>query len=364
LGNNTVTHISAEAEAGLNMSLLSLLWSVAQPNPDGRLNMNYLNHLRVVARDFKSAGLGVTLDPGLQYPPKWVFELSGGTRFVNQYGDAYYAVPATGEDVPDAVFNVAVRMAQREYLAELGRVFGRDAFYAVRVGGLLTGELRFPAGLYRGHPDSWWAFSPSAQAESPVPGYRPRLSRSDPHADSLFLGFYLASMARYQDFLANAVRNSFSGAREFMYPSFGVRPGDVTRALASRLSPSVARMSELYQGVDFASLVPRLPMYEAVDRSSGPAVAYTTWLDGPSFGPDADQESPVAYLAGLARQVGIPVAGENTQSSREDPVAMKLCATRAMRYGLIGVMWFNEQALFAGGPVDLAKLACTFLGRC
>jgi hypothetical protein len=358
LGGKDASYAKTESELGLNMSLLTVEWSRAQPSHTRALDVEYICSLKDLILRYQSDGMHITLDPGLHYAPSWVFSLDGGSRFVNQYGDIYYALSASGENVPDAVYNPSVQQAQLGYLQGLGDALGRDTFSALRVGGLLTGELRYPRGSYEGHEDCWWVFSKSAQAASPVPGYKPGISQHDKRAESSFISYYLSSIVRYQDFLASAFSNSFDGAvLEFLYPSYGIRPDDVVEALANQLAPSGVRMSEIYQGTDFAALINQLPFYAASASHMGPMMAYTTWLDGPSFGSSARKECPVAYIASLAKPLGISVAGENTQSSRSDPVAMDLCISRVKQYGLMGIMWFNEESLFSEGIVSAAKLA-------
>ena len=238
------------ASAGLNTVMLQAHWDRAQPAPGAPLSAPYVAELRRQHAEYRARGLAVVLDTGLQYTPGWVFQLPGA-RFVDQFGTPFGNTSASGENVADAVWNPQVRAAQADYVRALGAAVGRDAFAAVRVGGLLTGELRLPTDRSRhAAVGSWWAFSPAAQASSPVRGYRPGVSPRSATKDAAFLRWYLDSLAGYQDFLVTAVRGAFSGDLQLMYPSYGVRPGDEAAAAANGLRRSSIPYSELVQGVD------------------------------------------------------------------------------------------------------------------
>ncbi|NAZ77807.1 hypothetical protein GTQ99_20690 [Kineococcus sp. T13] len=349
---------SSLAGAGLNAVVVQAAWDRAQPTAGAPLDRAHVAELRARIAEHRARGLSVVLDLGLQYTPAWVFRIPGA-RFVDQYGNAWSADVASGEEVADAVWNPRIRAAQASYVAALARALGRASTYAVRVGGLLTGELRLPGDVSGGAPvGSWWAFSPGAQASSPVPGHRPGVSAASPTADGLFLRHYLSSVVDYQDFLVRTVAGAFDGDLQLMYPSYGVRPGDEAAAVAVGLRRRASRYSELVQGVDFARLVQRVGVYRSHDARRR-HVVYSTWLDGPEFGTSDRDASPVAYLARLARAVGAPVGGENTASSASDERALRRCQERARALGLAGLMWFHAPAGAAGSRI-VAQLATTF----
>jgi hypothetical protein len=83
----------------------------------------------------------------------------------------------------------------------------------------------------------------------------------------------------------------------------------------------------------------------ALAANTDRGVAYTTWLDGPDQGDNPQDESPIAYIASVARPLGLGLAGENTGGT--SIAIMKLCAQRAQRYGLSGVMWMSARVLAA-----------------
>lgn len=256
------------------------------------------------------------------------------------------------------MWNPKVRSAQAAYLSALGAALGRGTFSAVRVGGLLTGELRLPRDAHGAieattGTGSWWSFSRYAQASSPVPGYKPGVCPRDRAKDARFLEHYLSSLAAYQDFLVGATAAAFSGDLLVLYPSYAVRPGDVAGAVAAALSRGAVRYSELVQGLDVARLVARLATYRVR------AVVYSTWLDGPQFGTADGDLSPVAYLARLAAPLKLSVGGENSSDSAEDLAALRLCQQRAKALGLSHVFWFNDVTVNRD-PVLARALARTF----
>lgn len=357
--NPTPQTATSLAASGITTVNLQLGWDAAQPSAGG-LNPYYLAEVRSAYTTYRTAGLRVVLDPGLQYPPEWVVALPN-SRFVNQYGESFTATTASGENVVDGVWNPRVRDAQSRYLAALGSALGKRSFAAVRVGGLLTGELRYPRANEGGRVDAWWAFGPLAQASSPVPGYRPGQAGRTAARDAAFVGYYLDSLVGYQDFLVKSTRAAFDGDLMLMYPSFGVRPGDQDGLVRSGLATTAVRYSEVVQGVDFARLVSRYPAYlKAGYGRTGRLIAYTTWLDGPQYSTEPTGLSPIGYLAHLAGPVSMPLGGENTASTASSTEALALSQQRARSLRLVALFWFNEPE-----PREntlLSQLARTFQG--
>lgn len=348
------------SSAGLNSAMLQVSWAQFQPQNSGSYSTSYAAQLRTQIAAFKNAGLNVVLDPGLQYAPTWVFALDSGTRFKNQYGDVRVATPASGENVPDAINDGAVRKAQSTYISLLAQGLGSSTFSIVRAGGSLTGELRYPSGSYNGHSNSYWAYSSGPSSLFPVPSYRPGISTADSTAARVFLEDYLNRIANYQSFLVDVLRNAFNADLTVMYPSYGVRPGDEDAAVKVGIVSNTIRASELQQGVDFARLVPILRKASSA-TSTKRVIAYSTWIDGPSFGATPTTIDPVGYLAYLCSPLGIPVAGENTASSANDPAAMRTALARVTQYGLVGLLWFGGSDLLTGGSGSMAVQLATGL---
>ena len=86
------------------------------------------------------------LDPGMQYTPAWVFDLPGGTRFVNQYGDVFTGPAAGGNNVANAVTNMNVRTALNMYLTWLGGQIPKGEVWARSPGWWPAGRAALPDG--------------------------------------------------------------------------------------------------------------------------------------------------------------------------------------------------------------------------
>lgn len=336
--------LGALVQAGLRRGTLEIGWDNYEPTR-GAFNPWYRDEVRARYRSMRAAGLDVVLDAGLQYPPAWVFGLGGGTRFVNQYGDVWRS--SLGSDVPDVVFNGAVRRAEAAYLTRLGADLAGLDFVAVRVGGMWAGELHYPPANYAGHTNSFWAFSAAAQVRSPVPGYRP--GKGDAATARTFLNWYFEALSGYGRWLATTYRTAFGPGPvlQVLMPSWGLRPGEfdlATRGLLAGKSRGELR-GTVNEGLDWARQSRRLASMARVEL-------YSTWLDAPDQGTDAVYESPVRYLVRLAGPLNLPVAGENTGANGE--VEMRRCVQRVTSLGLTGMMWMREPELSDGRNASLA----------
>ncbi len=328
--------------AGIGEVVVAVHWSSFAPT-QGTVDEQYVSQIDRQIQDYTAAGMRVILSPGLANPPAWVFDLNSSTRFVDQYGTVWQGGP--GEDVPDAVFDPAVRQAQQAYLLQLGQALQGEPIHAVRSGGLLDGELRYPSA---GAHNSYWAFSADAQAQSPIPGWRP----GDPGSTqaSTFINWYLGSITDYQNALVTTTAQAFPAATVMaLYPGWGVRPGQIAQAVAGNLNgESPAELNgSLQQGQDWASQVASLPAGTTV---------YTTDLAAPDQGTGTTGEAPIYYLASLAAPRGLALAGENAGAQTQ--TALSNCVQRAHDLGLTDMLWMDEADLYdpAAGAPTLAEL--------
>jgi hypothetical protein len=341
-------HFAAERAAGFASVTVVVGWNDAEPTP-GDFSAPYLDHLSAEVRAARRAGLAVSLDPGLQYAPAWVFALPGGTRFVDQYGAAFTGAPGSGDDVANAVTDPAVRRAEAGYLAGLARALPRGLLASVRVGGGPDGELRYPDATYGGRSDCWWAFDASTLARATDPGWVPGTGTAA-QARS-FLVAYNARLAAYGAWLDATVRRDLRTTTLLMLPGWGERPGVATAEVASRLTLGD---DEFNSGADWPAQLAAVVRRSGADASG--TVAYTTWLDAPAWAPSPAGESPVAYLAGLARADGLRLGGENTGGGAAATYA--LCLARARAFGLVVFNWMDEAAVV--GASDGAGAGVTF----
>lgn len=336
-------HLEQDRDSGLDVLVLTVSWADAEP-VQGRLSESYLTDLRRRYDAMRAAGLHAILDPGLQYPPQWVFDLAPDSRFTDQYGRQWHGPP--GEDVADAVHVPAVRDAQAAFVSRLAGEIGRDSFFAVRVGGMLDGELRYPSPRYDGRTDSWWAYGATAQRDSPVPGWRPGSGAAGAREAQAFVTDYLDDLASYQTWLLDRLGAAFDGQLQVLYPSWGVRPGEQDAAVARGLDGSTLGEDRqtLALGVDWPRQIAAL----STSREARRVVIYSTWLDAADQGSDVSRQSPVRYLASLAPRYGLPVAGENTGATEAEGDALARSVDRVAELDLVGLMWMTEGDLYSG----------------
>lgn len=327
-------HFSQERAAGIGAVTINVGWNEAEPSPR-TFSSSYLSSLQAEIAAARSAGLSVVLDPGLQYPPNWVFSLPGGTRFVDQYGDVFTGNEGSGNNVVNGVTDLAVRGAEGSYLAWLGSQIQSGEIIGIREGGGPFGELRYPSNDYGGHTNSFWAYDASTQATSPVPGWTPGTGSTV--QASAFLDAYNAALDRYGSWLNGELGADFATKVLVLLPGWGERPGDVANEVASLLT---LNMPEINEGLDWSHLLDSLP-----DASN--SVAYTTWLDAPTNGQTPQLEDPAGYIASLAATYHLRLGGENTGNGSIANVT--LCFDRAKELNYYVVQWMDESQLISSG---------------
>jgi hypothetical protein len=330
----TQAHAAQERGAGITVGSLELNWSRYEPGP-GQFDAGYAAQMRSRMDALRAAGLSVVLDVGMQYPPAWVFGVSPNTRFVDQYGDVWHG--SLSEDVPNAVWDNAVRNAEAAYVARVAADLG-DGFYAVRAGGLLQNELRYPHQQYTGHGNVYWGFDGAAQAQSPVPGWRP--GQPGTAQAGAFANWYMQSLTDFQTWLIGTYRSRFPSAiLQLLKPSWGLRPGDLDAAIARNLDGSTpaANWGTLEMGLDWQ---------RQVDAIHDPRVQlYNSWMERGEDGGSANTMAPAHYLATLGAARGFPTVGENATAG-DSPGVMQTIVQRARAWGLAGLMWLDEDTLF------------------
>ena len=345
---NDGTKLAGEKAAGLTTKVFELGWSSYEP-VKGVFDGAYIAAKRAEAAALRAAGFTLILSFGVQYAPGWLLSLPNA-RFVDQYGAAY-ADPSSGSGQANFVWNDALRTLQARYIARVFADLGTD-WAAVRIGGGRYGELGYPVATYGSRTNTYWAFDANAARTNPVPGWKPGMA--SPHGEArAFATWYMDRLAGYAAWQAKTVRASYNGRLMVLFPSFGVRPGQLDRAIAGNLSgaTSAEKNGETQRGYDVARQVGALTGLTGV-------VLTTTWLDCP-FGSDASTSQvdwrPVHYLAYLAGQHGMTVYGENTGAGSAS--VLSFTASQARTYGLLGMAWFNERELLGGSYATLSDLA-------
>ena len=355
----------ALAAAGVSHVVLSVSWDLFEPTA-GTPDPAYIRKLRADISTYRQAGLGVVLDLGFQYPPAWLFEIPH-SRYENQHGELF-ADRSPGMNVTNSVFNATVRTHQAAYLSTLFRELGAD-WTAVRLGGGWYGELNYPPATFAGKTNAYWAFDPIAQGQKPglpegippcpVPGWKPGTPSPDHASARRFLDWYLASLQNYHDWQITTVRQLYTGPLMMMYPSWGLRPGQLDAAIATDLSGTTPpeKNGELQRGFDFARFITGIR-----DPHVG---VHCTWLDSnPEWSddtcPDPVRWSPPKYLASLARRHNPPllVSAENTGGG--GMAALALSAKRIQKLNITALYWAFGPDLFDGKPPELKDLAPAF----
>jgi hypothetical protein len=355
---SSLDHVNACRDAGVSLVTVELIWNRYEPRR-GEFDSTYSDAIQQRIEAFRSAGMKVQLDLGMQYPPAWMLALPNA-RYVNQFGEAYVD-ESPGKNIVNGVFNQAVRDAQAAYVARLFRDLGHD-FFAVRLGWGYFGEMGYPAGAFKQHTNCYWGFDalahgkiaglPATLKPCPVPDWTPGVASAD-HTDARRFGeWYLASLADYERWQIASVRRYFAGPLPVLLGSWGLRTGDIEHAVANDLGD--AKQTEFPLGYDFDRLA------AAIDDPK--VVLYTTWIDSnPEFGDDAGKNparwSPVHYLAvrAAAHRPVLQVWGENTGNADVD--ALRLSFSRARTYHLNTLLWAFEPQLFDGHHATLAELA-------
>ena len=340
-----------EREAGVEAKLFYLSWREFYPE-EGVEDEAYIAAKKQELSELREAGFEVILVMGFQDTPTWVHQNYPGSYYIDQYGDQY--TPTAFFDNGDAnlVFNQELRELVASYMRETISEFGAD-FYAVRLGGGRYGELTYPPTDWNGKTNRYWAYDQNAQESSPVPGWIPGNPSPDAEA-ARFLDWYLNALVEYQNWQISALRAAgYGGDIMMLYPSWGLRPGQIGEAVATNLdgTTSAEINGEVQRGYDFARQV------GAIEDPK--VILTTTWLEADD-GAVSDNQldprhwSPVHYLASLAEAHPLPLRLFGENGGADDREAMELSASRMRRYELLGMCWYNEEQLFSGQYASLS----------
>lgn len=353
------------AGAGVSSVVLGVSWDRFEPAP-GRPDADYLRHLRADLAAYRGAGLQVVLDLGFQYPPAWLFDLPD-SRYQNQHGAAYDN-RSSGMNVANSVFNAAVRERQSAYVNRLFRELGGD-WSAVRLGGGWYGELNYPPHQFAGRANCYWAFDALAQglkpglpaglSPCPVPGWKPGAPSPDHASARRFANWYLDSLKDYHDWQIALARRHYAGPLMMLYPSWGLRPGQLEPAITGDLSGNTSpeKNGELQRGFDFARFIGGIR-----DPKVG---VHCTWLDSnPAWSDETSSDearwSPVHSLSALARRHNPPLAFSAENTGGGGIAAFNLCAARVNEFKIPQLFWAFAPDLFDGNPPELADLRPAF----
>lgn len=320
---------TTQAQSGLANASIELNWGAAEP-ANGSFSSSYFQSVENTIANARAAGLTPVLSFGLQYPASWVFTLDPNSRFVDQYGDTWTDTASSGQNVANAVWSQAVRHAEATYVQYVFSQLGTD-FAAVRWGGGLPyDEVRYP-GCPSGRSNCYWAFDGNAKAVNPVPGYIP--GSGSPSQAQAFSDFYQNSIRDYIAWGLGVIRQSYAGEIDVLLPSWGVRPNDLSTAVAANLNGTTVRTSEITAGLDWQRQLPAYAGY-------GNVVAWCTWLNRGDDATDVASWGPAHYIWSLLPQ-GMGFGGENTYG-KATASDLNDTFTHARQYAARRVMWMDE----------------------
>ncbi len=345
LGNDQ-SQLVAERAAGITTKVYVLSWRDLAPT-ETTLNMPLIRYQQAEMARIRQAGFRIVLGLGFTDAPAWVHANYTDTYYINQFGDPYIANTADGGDA-NLIFNPNMRSLAFAYIQSVFANFGTD-FAAVRLGGGHWGELTYPLHTIGGRTNLYWAYDHNALASSPVPAWRP--GQPSPNGEAAtFANWYLDALAVYQNWQIATLRQSYGGPLMMLYPSWGMRPGQLGQAIVGNLggttSPEIN--GEMQRGYDFARLVSRI--------NDPNVVVTTTWLDADATrdtGANPDDWSTIEYLASLANAhpLHLAVAGEN--AGQGSAAVMRLAGDQMQRYGLVALLWSRESELLGGAYATL-----------
>lgn len=326
--DSSLEHAVSGRDIGWRVAIVSIKWDLFEPK-HGVIDQAYVDKIAREKQAFHRLGYELQMDLGIQYAPKWVFELPQG-RYRNQYGDEF-KTGESGKNLPNVVFNAEVRQAISNYMGEVFIRLGTDWDF-VRLGCAKYGELNYPQAKFGGHTNCYWAFDdftegktaglPSGISPCPVPGWMPGMP-SPLHASArAFAGWYLDCLKNYQDWQIATVRRWYGGDLCMLYGSTGLRPDWLESAIIHDLNGTTgAEMNgEIQQGYDWTRMIGGL--------KDPKTIVYCTWIDGTLrnhkiFDDGSDNPnrwSPVHWQVSLAEAnpLKLRVWGENTgRNNRE-----------------------------------------------
>jgi hypothetical protein len=352
--------LQAERNAGVSKQLVELAWNDLQPDAPGGWSSFKAGivQTRIDALLAAVPDMDFYLDLGLQYPPAWASAID---PLMDQYGNRWVGTVANGGGV-NVYWSPTLRGHIRTYIQQ---VFTNLNFHghlwAVRIGPS-TGELLYPQLLHAGQSESFWAFDPTAQAQSPVPGWRP--GQASPNGEAQrFYYWYVDHLADTFNFMLTAIRPYFSGYVAPVTPGTGMCAEAANRLIAANLSPTAS----MYYGTG--------NYWERIFPLMGPDPNILHWASSVGDMSGSNENSPLWWewssakaLAYLAQRSGRPIYAENPgrnpydTSGGADPRTTMQWVMQAVRnYNYLGLMWVREAEMsnpaFANLPQYAAEIS-------
>ncbi len=344
--------------AGVRGRLLELGWDGLQPGGTNDWNSAWGAAFQRRIDAFVATGPDTVLylDLGLGYAPSWA---AATNRLTDQYG-------ATWDPSNGGGLNVYFSPTVRQYVANyVHKIFTNLDFHGrlaiVRVG-IYGGELLFP---YKSNgssqPDSFWAYDATAQATSPVPGWRP--GQATPHNEAQrFYYWYVDTLTDTFNFVLKEIRKSYAGNVAPVTPGSGMWDTNVATLVARNLY--VPGWSYTGTGNFWQRIYARLPPASANVVNWQSSVGDISGTNDSSMNPmDWSSAHQHAYLA---HQNGRQIYGENPgrnaydTSTGADPRTTMQWDFQAMQsYGFAGLMWVRQSDMTNPAYASLQQYGAT-----
>lgn len=353
LVGNAQTNFTAEYNAGIRSRMYELDWRQMEPTTAGTYDTAYIAARLSEMNAIRAAGFQIVLEMGYSHAPSWLHASTTNTSYVNQYGDVFS--DALAEDA-NMVFNATLRTTLAGYIAKVFNAFGTN-FLAVRIGGGHFGETGYPANSFNAHSNCYWMYDTNALTTNPYPTWKPGDASPSGQASAV-VNWYLNALVAFQTSTVAAIRaGGYTGRIFALYPSYGVRPGQLAGAVAVNLNgtTSVEANGELQRGFDYARLVAAIADVNILPYHTGVEI----WGGTPAVenGTDQTQWSPPKYLWWLGRRHGLrlPFAG-GENAGNNTPTQMTFSIAQLRKYGALHLSWIRKDD-FDANTVGLAHLS-------
>lgn len=235
-----VSGISTDKLAGVSVAMFELDWAAFEPQP-GQFNKSYISSMQGFLKEFRSAGMRITLGLGLQDPPSWVFSLPNSS-YENQDG--------TIARQANFVFSEAVQQAASLYVKQVAADLPLSEFWAIRITSGGNDEMLYPAG------GSYWAFNKSAltgiglpptMTANPFPNWRPGKSGLSPSQIDEWVSWYVRGLDKVTNWQMQTLSAlGFNGYYQLVTPGSGTRPDDLTAEEKANLPNSVTGVGAVW----------------------------------------------------------------------------------------------------------------------
>jgi|GEM_PF-4859737 len=361
IGQGSIAHaldlplLRAQYDAGVRLRLIELGWNILQPGGPGDWSQSVAQAYQQRIDALLSTGPDVHLylDFGIQYSPAWVAAIDPLT---DQYGNTWQATTGNGGGA-NVYWSPTLREHLRAYVQQVFKSLNfRGRLWAVRVGAY-GGELLYPHKANPGANESFWAFDATAQAQSPVPGWRPGDPSPNDEARRFYL-WYVDNLTGYFNFMLSEIRQHYAGYVAPVTPGAGMWDGLVDRLVSNNLHYNKLGYygtGNYWQRI-YASLPPAsqnvLNWCSSVgDKSGTNERSATPW--------DWSSTKQHAYLAHLnGRQIYAENPGRNAYDASDgaDPrTTMQWIFDATQEYGYLGLIWVRQSDMLDGRYASLEQ---------